>query len=102
MVGGVIELTDDGRMITYDASGAKVGDEASMFWHLLEMESGQVIIAMDSALSGSGESSPVLEKLEMPMVVVLDGDKMTWNLLTREGRGRAAPSDKAAYKFSKK
>lgn len=102
MVGGVIELAEDGRMITRMPSGENEEGKTPTFWHLLQMESGDVIIAMDSTFSTSSDFSPVLEQFEMPMAVVIEGDKMTWNLLTREKMERASPSDKAAYKFTKK
>ena len=102
MVGGVIELAEDGRMITYMPSGEKEDSKTPAFWHLLQMESGDVIIAVDSTFSTSSEFSPVLDQFEMPMAVVVAGDKMSWNLLTREEIGRVSPSDEAAYKFTRK
>jgi hypothetical protein len=102
MVGGVIELAEDGRMISHMPSGEKEEGKTATFWHLLEMESGDVIIALDSTFSVSSDFNPVLEQFEMPMAVVVEGDKMTWNLLTREEMKRASPSDKAAYKFTRK
>ena len=102
MVGGVLELTDDGRMISYDASGVKQNGESSNFWHFLRMESGQAIIAMDTFSQGAQGDSSALAQLEMPVAVILDGDKMTWNILTREEGRRATPSDKVAYKFTRK
>ena len=83
-------------------SGEKEDGKAPDFWHLLTMESGDVIIAIDSSFSTSSDFSPVLEEFEMPMAVVIDGDTMTWNLLTRAKLERASPSDQAAYKFTKK
>ena len=82
MVGAVIEFSEDGRMITHMPSGEKEDGKAPDFWHLLTMESGDVIIAIDSSFSTSSDFSPVLEEFEMPMAVVIDGDTMTWNLLT--------------------
>ncbi len=102
MVGGVIELAEDGRMITSMPSGEKEDGKTPTFWHLLQMESGEVIIAIDSTFSTSSDFNPVLEQFEMPMSVAIDGDKMTWNLLMRDEMKRASPSDKAAYKFTKK
>lgn len=102
MVGGVIELAEDGRMISHMPSGEKEDGKTPTFWHLLQMESGDVIIALDSTFSISSEFNPVLEGFKMPMAVVIEGDKMTWNLLTREEMKRASPSDKAAYRFTRK
>lgn len=101
-VGGVIELSEDGRMIALMPSGDEEEAKTPTFWHLLTMESGDVIIAIDSTFSISSDFSPVLDQLEMPMAVVIDGDTMSWNLLTREKVERASPSDKAAYKFTRK
>jgi hypothetical protein len=101
MVGGVIELSEDGRMITHMPSGEEEDGKTPTFWHLLTMESGDVIIALDSTFSTSSDFSPVLDQFEMPMAVVIDGATMTWNLLTREKMERASPSDQAAYKFTK-
>ena len=102
MVGGVIELAEDGRMITHMPSGEKEDGKTPTFWHLLQMESGDVIIALDYTFSTSSDFNPVLDEFAMPMAVVIEGDKMNWNLLTREEMGRASPSDKAAYKFTRK
>ena len=102
MVGGVMEFTEDGRMVIYDPSGKKEEGKTVMFWHLLRMESGQDLIAQDSTFSTSSDFNPVLEEFEMPMALVLDGDKMTWNLLTRDSLRRASPSETAAYKFTRK
>ena len=97
-----MELAEDGQMISYMPSKEKESGKSPAFWHLLQMESGDVVIAVDSTFSTSSDFSPVLENFEMPMAVVIEGDKMTWNLLTRDEVSRASPSDKAAYKFTKK
>jgi hypothetical protein len=83
MVGGTIELAADGQMISYKPSGEKEEGKATVFWHLLRMESGEVVIATDSTFSVSEDFAPVLDKFANPMSVVIEGDQMTWNLLTR-------------------
>ncbi len=49
--------------------------DSYFFWHILQMESGDVIIALDSTFSTSSDFSPVLDKFAMPMAVVIEGDK---------------------------
>ena len=97
MVGGTIELSSSGEIISYLASGKKGGGGES-FWYLLRLESGETIIATDTRF---GEWDPITDELELPMAVVLEGDTMKWNLLEREPGHRAKPSEKTAYRFTR-
>lgn len=98
MVGGIIELSTNGEMTSYLPSGEKDGAGASTFWHLLQLESGETIIATDVRF---GDWRPELQKLEQPMAVVLEGDTMKWNLLEREPGQQAKPSGKTVYQFTR-
>ena len=99
MVGGIMEFSSNGEMISYLPSGKKEEGKSATFWHLLHLESGEAIIATDVRF---GDWSPALEQLEVPMAVVLEGDTMKWNLLEREPGHRAKPSGKTAYRFTRK
>lgn len=102
MVGGTMEFSGNGEMISYHPSGKKEEGKPATFWHLLHLESGEAIIATDTRFSQSGDLNPALERLEMPMAVVLEGDTMKWNILEREPGQRAKPSEKTAYRFTRK
>jgi hypothetical protein len=97
-----MEFSSNGEMISYLPSGKKEGRESSTFWHLFHLESGEAIIATDTRISPTGDLDPALERLEMPMAVVLEGDTMKWNVLERESDQRAKPSGKTAYRFTRK
>lgn len=97
MVGGTIELSSNGKIVDYLPSG-KIGGGSDNFWHLLHLKTGEAIIATDTRF---GDWSPALERLDMPMAVVLEGDIMKWNVLEREPGHRAKPSEKTAYRFTR-
>lgn len=98
MAGGIVELSSSGEMTSHLPSGEKEEAGSATFWLLLHLESGEAIIATDVRF---GDWRPELQKLELPMAVVLEGDTMKWNLLEREPGQRAKPSAKTVYQFTR-
>ena len=102
MVNGTIELTKDGRMISTYASGknARGLDESIItHWYLLRTEAGRTILAHESTNILS-DPDPILDRLEVPLVVTLKGKSMTWSpLIKKDPSQKAQPSDIILYEL---
>jgi hypothetical protein len=100
-VGGVFEFTKDQEVIVYQKSGEKEQGQ-KIYWHLLWMETGEAVFALDTANPIGYKPTPVWETIEMPMVIVIEGDEMQWNFFTRDKPGPVRPSNVAAFRFKRK